>query len=249
MSGYQMGVYNPPKNSHYYQIDVSEMQENVIKISMGKHGKVFKAITHQSGVYYIWHNFEKKMIEVWGPEKCIADAVKRINERISKIVEKINCGQIKLIYRDNNNEKDKRKKTGKKDDEKVPVVYPVKVEVPKSPSPLPFVTSPTPSIPTVIAPIANMLNAPNVPGFVPVVTYVPQSQTQPLIPKFVQPNFVLQQNNTTMPVVKPMSFPELKETIMKKPSKSSSKIINNLEDKENMGNSVIVEDNLDMKLG
>ena len=52
-----------------------------------------------------------------------------------------------------------------------------------------------------------------------------------------------------MPVVKPMSFPELKETIMKKPSKSSSKIINNLEDKENMENSVIVDDNLDMKLG
>ena len=90
------GVYNPPVNAHYTQINVGDINSEVMKIVIGKNGKVFKAITHQSNVQYIWYNIENKHIEIWGPEHNLQDAYDRIINRLTDICAKINTGKINL---------------------------------------------------------------------------------------------------------------------------------------------------------
>ena len=98
------GVYNPPANAHYTQINVGDINSEVMKIVIGKNGKVFKAITHQSNVQYIWYNFENKYIEIWGPEHNLQDAYDRIINRLTDICAKINTGKINL--KGNSNQED-----------------------------------------------------------------------------------------------------------------------------------------------
>ena len=98
------GVYNPPVNAHYTQINVGDINSEVMKIVIGKNGKVFKAITHQSNVQYIWYNIENKYIEIWGPEHNLQDAYDRIINRLTDICAKINTGKINL--KGNSNQED-----------------------------------------------------------------------------------------------------------------------------------------------
>ena len=98
------GVYNPPANAHYTQINVGDINSEVMKIVIGKNGKVFKAITHQSNVQYIWYNIENKYIEIWGPEHNLQDAYDRIINRLTDICAKINTGKINL--KGNSNQED-----------------------------------------------------------------------------------------------------------------------------------------------
>ena len=95
------GVYNPPVNAHYTQINVGDINSEVMKIVIGKNGKVFKAITHQSNVQYIWYNIENKYIEIWGPEHNLQDAYDRIINRLTDICAKINTGKINLKGKSN----------------------------------------------------------------------------------------------------------------------------------------------------
>ena len=61
-----MAPYNPPI-AHYCHINVSNYSDNAILMAMGKKGNVFKEITKNSKVDYIWWNQEMKIIEIWGP--------------------------------------------------------------------------------------------------------------------------------------------------------------------------------------
>jgi hypothetical protein len=90
------GIYTPPLNSHYTQINTSPVSDDVMRISIGQGGRVFKAITHQSNVNYIWFNKEKQFVEIWGPEKNLPDAYNRIVTRIQNIMNKVNSGELKI---------------------------------------------------------------------------------------------------------------------------------------------------------
>ena len=90
------GIYNPPLNTHYTQIDTSQVNEDVMRISIGQGGRVFKAITYQSNVNYIWFNNDKKFIEIWGPEQNLPDAYNRVVTRIQNIMQKVNSGELKI---------------------------------------------------------------------------------------------------------------------------------------------------------
>lgn len=90
------GIYNPPLNTHYTQIDTSPVSDDIMRISIGQGGRVFKAITHQANVNYIWFNKEKKYIELWGPEQNLPDAYNRIVARIHNIMNKVNSGELKI---------------------------------------------------------------------------------------------------------------------------------------------------------
>lgn len=90
------GIYNPPLNAHYTQIDTSPVSDDIMRISIGQGGRVFKAITHQANVNYIWFNKEKKYIELWGPEQNLPDAYNRIVARIHNIMNKVNSGELKI---------------------------------------------------------------------------------------------------------------------------------------------------------
>ena len=101
---YTPGIYNPPANSHYTELNTKNVSDDIIKISIGSKGKIFKAITHKSNVHYIWFNGEQKKVEIWGPEKNLPDAVNRIGERNQTIIDKVENGEIVLT-----NKKKRRK--------------------------------------------------------------------------------------------------------------------------------------------
>lgn len=109
------GIYNPPLNTHYTQIDTSQVNEDVMRISIGQGGRVFKAITYQSNVNYIWFNNDKKFIEIWGPEKNLPDAYNRVVTRIQNIMQKVNSGELKIKE---NRQKSIQNKRQKKEQEK-----------------------------------------------------------------------------------------------------------------------------------
>jgi len=90
------GVYSPPTNCHYTQLSTTGVQEDIMKISIGRNGKVFKAITREANVNYIWYNKEKHFIEFWGPEKNLQDASQRVFDRIQKIITRVANGEIQL---------------------------------------------------------------------------------------------------------------------------------------------------------
>jgi hypothetical protein len=81
------GKYNPPLNCLQFILPIDRVNHLMGKI-IGKDGVVFKAISHQSGASYIWHDKEKKTLEVWGFNHCIINnAVHRISERIQLILD------------------------------------------------------------------------------------------------------------------------------------------------------------------
>jgi len=90
------GVYTPPMDCHYTQLSTIGVNNDIMKISIGKNGKVFKAITRQANVNYIWYNKDNHYVEIWGPEKNLHDAYKRVFDRIQKIITKVANGEIKL---------------------------------------------------------------------------------------------------------------------------------------------------------
>lgn len=90
------GVYTPPSNCHYTQLPTTGVSDEIMKISIGRSGKVFKAITRQASVNYIWYNKEKQYVEIWGPEKNLPNALKRVFDRIQRIITKVANGEIDL---------------------------------------------------------------------------------------------------------------------------------------------------------
>tara|TARA_B110000259_G_scaffold187621_1_gene242530 strand:- start:1314 stop:1724 length:411 start_codon:yes stop_codon:yes gene_type:complete len=94
--GQNPGVYTPPVNCHYTQLPTTGVSPEIMKISIGKNGKIFKAITRQASVNYIWYNKDSHIVEIWGPEKNLPDATKRVFDRIQKIITKVANGVIDL---------------------------------------------------------------------------------------------------------------------------------------------------------
>jgi hypothetical protein len=90
------GVYTPPMDCHYTQLPTNGVTDDIMKISIGRNGKVFKAITRQANVNYIWYNKDNNYVEIWGPEKNLPDAYKRVFDRIQKIITKVANGEIDL---------------------------------------------------------------------------------------------------------------------------------------------------------
>ena len=80
------GTYCPPMNRHFTCINVSTIPEDKIAQIIGNNGKIFKAISHQSGVDYIYWIKEKNIIEVWGYEHLLPNAVERIFNRINLVM-------------------------------------------------------------------------------------------------------------------------------------------------------------------
>lgn len=123
-------VYSPP-NSHYFHInlidfindlnlsdiDFNKINSNIkILISniIGENGKVFKAITKQSKVKYIWYNDQTNVIEVWGDEIYINNAVERIKNRILLVINGIITDKQ---YKKMNNKENKKNKENKENKE------------------------------------------------------------------------------------------------------------------------------------
>jgi hypothetical protein len=80
-----MAPYNPPI-AHYAHIDVSGYAENKILCMIGKEGKGFYWLTRHLGLQYLWYNKEKKLIELWGSYRSLANGAReKVLERLAKM--------------------------------------------------------------------------------------------------------------------------------------------------------------------
>lgn len=79
--------YNPP-NMHYSQVkSILYTEEDMFKF-IGKEGKHFKALTQYLKINYIWWNKETNIIELWGPEKRLINAQKKMIQKMTEYMNK-----------------------------------------------------------------------------------------------------------------------------------------------------------------
>ncbi len=80
-----MTNYNPPVG-FYSQVSVPDYV-NIAKL-IGRDGCNFKYITKKSGVSYIWHDRNRRVIEVWSSfRRNIPIAIDMLHERISQFTD------------------------------------------------------------------------------------------------------------------------------------------------------------------
>jgi hypothetical protein len=78
----QSGVYAPPPHTHYVEVPLSTEEVGIIGTIIGRGGFYFKKITEAARVHYIFYRPERSVVEVWGPEHSLRNAVGRIKRRI-----------------------------------------------------------------------------------------------------------------------------------------------------------------------
>jgi hypothetical protein len=77
-----MPPYDPP-NAFYTEVRIPEYID-VLKL-MGPGGRYLKIITERSGVQYIWLDMKRRVVEIWGRESRLADAIAGVKGRIRKL--------------------------------------------------------------------------------------------------------------------------------------------------------------------
>lgn len=78
-----MPEYDPP-NTFYTQIALPSSIKP--EIFIGKEGCHLKRMTELSGCDYLWYDFKRGVIEVWGKEFRLAKAIRMLNKRITSLV-------------------------------------------------------------------------------------------------------------------------------------------------------------------
>lgn len=83
--------FAPPVNAWYTEMPVRDPM-SVMKRTIGADGRVFKAITHQADVDYIWYFPDRHTIGFWSlqPDSEVAsalihDAQQRVSDRIALV--------------------------------------------------------------------------------------------------------------------------------------------------------------------
>jgi hypothetical protein len=77
-----MPAYEPP-NAHYTQISLPDNIKP--EIFIGREGCHLKRITELSQCDYLWYDFKRGVIEVWGKENRLPKAVRMLNKRIDSL--------------------------------------------------------------------------------------------------------------------------------------------------------------------
>lgn len=75
-----MPEYDPP-NAFYTQISLPKYIKP--EIFIGREGCHLKRMTELSGCDYLWFDFERSVVEVWGKEHRLPKAIKMLTKRIN----------------------------------------------------------------------------------------------------------------------------------------------------------------------
>jgi hypothetical protein len=59
-------MYDPP-SAHYSEIDVQDVDQKHVFAFMGKSGRRFYWLTRRLSLDYLWFDFDRMKIEIWGP--------------------------------------------------------------------------------------------------------------------------------------------------------------------------------------
>ena len=80
-----MPAYEPP-NAHYTEVPLPAHIKP--EIFIGREGCHLKRMTELSQTEYLWYDFKRNVIEVWGREHRLPKAVKMLKKRIASFEEK-----------------------------------------------------------------------------------------------------------------------------------------------------------------
>lgn len=62
-----MAPYNPPLNTHYSEMDLSEYDPEMVYDFIGKKGHRMYWLTRFLELSYLWYDESRKKLEIWGP--------------------------------------------------------------------------------------------------------------------------------------------------------------------------------------
>lgn len=92
----QQWNYNDPNHKPPFCTDYTEMHLNndlddeILRIMVGKDGCNFKKITENNKMAYIFHNKERNKIEIWGNKNKFTKVIKQINNHLDYATRVIN---------------------------------------------------------------------------------------------------------------------------------------------------------------
>ena len=90
-----MPPYDPP-NAFYTEVRIPYYVD-VYKI-IGRKGNHLKRITEKSGCQYIWADFNRRVVEVWGREKYLKNGIAMIRNHISRLTKLDTPSELKNLH-------------------------------------------------------------------------------------------------------------------------------------------------------
>lgn len=79
---YKSPNHKPPFNTDYCEMDIAYLDDEVIRLTVGKNGYNFSKITESNKIAWIYHNKETNKIEIWGKESKFNKVKNEINNYI-----------------------------------------------------------------------------------------------------------------------------------------------------------------------
>tara|TARA_B110000977_G_C11072843_1_gene490181 strand:+ start:2100 stop:2372 length:273 start_codon:yes stop_codon:yes gene_type:complete len=86
-----MAPYEPPRDAHYTELDVSEYPDDFMWYAVGREGKNFYDITTWLKLKYLWYDESRKVVEIWGPHQVLVDGAKNKIKNVINMYAQIKC--------------------------------------------------------------------------------------------------------------------------------------------------------------
>ena len=87
-----MPPYDPP-NAFYTEVPIP-IYVDVLKL-MGRSGNNLKKITEKSGCQYIWVDFKRSVVEIWGRECALPTGIAMVRNHISRLSPRWEQGEVR----------------------------------------------------------------------------------------------------------------------------------------------------------
>lgn len=84
-----MPEYDPPINTHYTELDVSNYPEGFMWKAIGKEGRNFYNITDWLNLKYLWYDEKRNVVELWGPYESLRTGAREKVSQVLKMYEQI----------------------------------------------------------------------------------------------------------------------------------------------------------------
>lgn len=94
---YRKNITIPQEHNIVGSLD-NALTKDEVKHLIGKNGKNFKKITHESNVSFIWYDEPTHNITIWGPQDNLNIAIKMLFDMISKVKEKQHVHDMDMEY-------------------------------------------------------------------------------------------------------------------------------------------------------
>jgi polyribonucleotide nucleotidyltransferase len=89
-----MSFIQVPKTPVFYKHLQTDIPYSYMKFVIGKKGQYLKQCCTKAGVNGIWFNKEKHILEIWGPNEKLTDAINLLEEKINLVRKQVPMNEI-----------------------------------------------------------------------------------------------------------------------------------------------------------